>query len=61
MLVELMLFPIVALEVRFLTPMLGGLNAAMATFIGNVISVFLLAWPIHADHSRGDELVGVSS
>jgi uncharacterized protein len=45
MLVVLMLFPIVALEVRFLTPILGGLNAAMATFIGNVISVFLLAWP----------------
>jgi uncharacterized protein len=45
MLVILMLFPIVALELRFLTPMLGGLNAALATFIGNVISVFVLAWP----------------
>jgi antibiotic biosynthesis monooxygenase (ABM) superfamily enzyme len=46
MLVILMLFPIVVLELRFLTPVIAGLRpAAMGTFIGNVISVFLLAWP----------------
>ncbi len=46
MLVILMLFPIVVLELRFLTPVIGGLSpAALGTFIGNVISVFLLAWP----------------
>jgi antibiotic biosynthesis monooxygenase (ABM) superfamily enzyme len=45
MLVLLMLFPIVVLEQRFLSPSLEGLNPAAATFLGNVISVFLLAWP----------------
>ena len=45
MLVVLMLFPIVMLEMKFLGPLLGGINPSPATFIGNVISVFLLAWP----------------
>lgn len=45
MLVVLTLFPIVMFEVRFLSPLLSGLNSAVATFIGNVISVALLAWP----------------
>lgn len=45
LLVVLMLFPIVALERRYLSPSLERLNPAVATFIGNVISVFLLAWP----------------
>jgi antibiotic biosynthesis monooxygenase (ABM) superfamily enzyme len=45
MLVTLMLFPIVMLEMKFLSPLLAEMNAAPATFIGNVISVFLLAWP----------------
>jgi hypothetical protein len=45
MLVVLLLFPIVVFELRFLSPLLQGLNSAAATFIGNVISVFLLAWP----------------
>ena len=44
MLVILMLFPIVMLEIRFLSPLLKGVNTSPATFIGNVISVFLLAW-----------------
>jgi antibiotic biosynthesis monooxygenase (ABM) superfamily enzyme len=46
MLVVLMLFPIVVLELRYLSPSMRGLNAAAATFIGNVISVSLLAWPL---------------
>lgn len=45
MLVVLMLFPIVMLEMKFLSPLLGGMALSPATFIGNVISVFLLAWP----------------
>jgi antibiotic biosynthesis monooxygenase (ABM) superfamily enzyme len=45
MLVILMLFPTVMLEIRFLSPLLNGLSSSPATFIGNVISVFLLAWP----------------
>jgi uncharacterized protein len=45
MLVVLMLFPIVMLEMRFLNPLMRGLNLAQGTFIGNVISVFVLAWP----------------
>jgi uncharacterized protein len=46
MLVLLVLFPIVVLELRFLRPLLGALNSASATFIGNAISVGLLAWPL---------------
>ena len=46
MLVILMLFPVVMLEIRFLTPWLKGLSTSPATFIGNVISVFLLSWPL---------------
>jgi hypothetical protein len=45
MIVILMLFPIVMLEIRFLSPLLGGVSTSPATFIGNVISVVLLAWP----------------
>src|ERR1700722_8901992 len=45
MLVVLMLFPIVMLEIRFLSPLLRGLSTSPATFLGNIISVVLLAWP----------------
>jgi antibiotic biosynthesis monooxygenase (ABM) superfamily enzyme len=45
MLVLVMLFPIVMLEMRFLNPLLRGLNPSLAVFIGNAISVALLAWP----------------
>ena len=45
MIVVLMLFPIVMAEIRFLSPLTSGLNPALATFIGNVISVALLGWP----------------
>jgi antibiotic biosynthesis monooxygenase (ABM) superfamily enzyme len=46
MLVVLMLFPVVMLEIRFLSPWLQGLSTSPATFIGNVISVSLLSWPL---------------
>jgi antibiotic biosynthesis monooxygenase (ABM) superfamily enzyme len=45
-LVLLTLFPVVALELRFLNPHLAGLNPAVATFIGNIISVGLTTWPL---------------
>ena len=47
MLVTLMLFPVVALELKFLTPrLLAVLNPALATIIGNAISVGLVTWPL---------------
>jgi antibiotic biosynthesis monooxygenase (ABM) superfamily enzyme len=46
MVVLLMLFPIVMLELRFLVPLTRGLNPVLGTFIGNAISVSLLAWPV---------------
>jgi uncharacterized protein len=45
MLVVLVLFPIVMMELRFLSPRLSGLHVAVSTFIGIVISVVLIAWP----------------
>lgn len=45
MVVLLVLFPIVMLEMWFLNPWLKGLNLSLATFIGNFLSVGLLAWP----------------
>jgi uncharacterized protein len=45
MLVVLVLFPIVMMELRFLSPLLSGLHLAVSTFIGIVISVVLIAWP----------------
>ena len=46
MLVLLVLFPVVMLEIRFLSPLTAGLHVALATFIGNAISVCLTAWPL---------------
>jgi antibiotic biosynthesis monooxygenase (ABM) superfamily enzyme len=45
-LILLTLFPVVMLELRFLNPHLHGLNPAVGTFIGNVISVALTTWPL---------------
>lgn len=45
MIVLLVLFPIVMLEQKFLMPLLHEFNNSFATFISNVISVTLLAWP----------------
>jgi antibiotic biosynthesis monooxygenase (ABM) superfamily enzyme len=39
LLVLLGLYPIVVIELRFLNPLLLGLNSSLATFIGNAISV----------------------
>ena len=39
LLVLLGLYPIVVIELRFLNPVLRGLNSSLATFIGNAISV----------------------
>jgi len=44
--VLLVLFPVVMLEMRFLGPLLSGLNVAVGTFIGNLISVSLVSWPL---------------
>jgi antibiotic biosynthesis monooxygenase (ABM) superfamily enzyme len=43
-LVLLVLFPVVMLEMRFLSPLLHGLPVAVGTFIGNAISVALVSW-----------------
>jgi uncharacterized protein len=46
MVVLAMLFPIVVLELRFLTPLTQWLNPVLGTFVGNAVSVWLLAWPV---------------
>ncbi|MDQ2992722.1 MAG: hypothetical protein M3R30_07895 [Candidatus Eremiobacteraeota bacterium] len=45
-LVLLTLFPVVMLELRFLNPLLSPLHPALATFIGNGVSVLLTTWPL---------------
>lgn len=73
MLVLLVLFPIVVFELKYLNPLVGGLNPSLGTFIGNAISVSLVSWPMmpvalsflgwwmmsKAEHSRRDTLVGL--
>jgi antibiotic biosynthesis monooxygenase (ABM) superfamily enzyme len=44
MLILLGLYPIVMLEIRYLMPMLHGLDAAVANFTGNIISCALTTW-----------------
>lgn len=46
MLVLLVLFPVVMLEMKHLSPLTAGFNPSMAMFIGNVISVALVTWPL---------------
>lgn len=46
MLVLLVLFPIVMVELKYLSPLLTGFNSSVATFIGNAISVSLISWPM---------------
>jgi antibiotic biosynthesis monooxygenase (ABM) superfamily enzyme len=46
MVVLLVLFPIVMLELKYLSPITAGMNSAVATFIGNTISVALISWPM---------------
>lgn len=45
MIVLLILFPIVMLELKYLVPLTAGLNSSLGTFIGNSISVTLIAYP----------------
>jgi antibiotic biosynthesis monooxygenase (ABM) superfamily enzyme len=45
MVVLLVLFPIVMAELRFLSRQLAGVPPSIATFVGNAISVGLIAWP----------------
>ena len=45
-LVLLVLFPVVMLEIRFLSPYLASQHLAIATFVGNAISVSLVSWPL---------------
>lgn len=46
MLILLVLFPIVMIEFKYLSPLLTGLNLSLSTFIGNAISVSLISWPM---------------
>lgn len=46
MVVLLILFPIVMGELKILSPWTVSLNPSLATFIGNAISVTLIAWPL---------------
>lgn len=46
MIVLLVLFPLVMLELKFLSPLTSSLNFSLATFIGNALSVTLIAWPL---------------
>lgn len=45
-LVLLVLFPVIMLQFLYLTPHLSTLNLSIRTFIQNVITVVLLAWPL---------------
>lgn len=46
MLVLLVLFPIVMLELKYLSPLTAGLNFSLGTFIANAISVSLISFPM---------------
>lgn len=46
MLVLLVLFPIVMLELKYLSPWTSHLNLSLGMFIGNAISVSLVSWPM---------------
>jgi antibiotic biosynthesis monooxygenase (ABM) superfamily enzyme len=46
MVVLLTLFPVVMLELLYLSPLLQSLNLSVATFIGNLLSVAALTWAL---------------
>jgi antibiotic biosynthesis monooxygenase (ABM) superfamily enzyme len=46
MLVLLVLYPIVVIELKYLSLWTAGMNLSLSTFIGNAISVTLIAWPM---------------
>lgn len=53
MVVLLVLFPIVVIELKYLSPLLGSLNPALKTFISNAISVTLISFPMMPIAIRG--------
>ncbi len=46
MVVLLVLFPIVIFEIKYLSPLTSQWGPSLATFIGNALSVTLIAWPM---------------
>jgi len=46
MVVLLVLFPIVMIELKYLSPLLSGFDLSLSTFIGNAISVALITFPM---------------
>lgn len=46
MLILLILFPIVMLELKYLSPLTANLNLAVGVFISNALSVSLISWPL---------------
>lgn len=46
MVILLLLYPIVMLEFQFLSPLTKDWHFALATFLGNALSVSLLSWPL---------------
>lgn len=46
MIVLLVLFPIVMVELKYLSPLLTHVNVSLSTFIGNAISVTLISFPM---------------
>lgn len=46
MLVLLVLYPIVMLEMKYLSPLLHHLKLPVSTFIANAVSVSLISWPL---------------
>lgn len=46
MIVLLVLFPVVVLEMKYLSPLLTSTNPSLAIFLSNALGVTLLAWPL---------------
>jgi len=46
LIVLLVLFPIVMLEMKYLSPLLTDLPTSVSVFLGNALSVTLIAWPM---------------
>ena len=61
MLVVLMLFPIVVLELRFLSPLISGLNRVGGDVHRQRHKRCPARVAVHADNNRGDELVAAAT
>lgn len=46
MIILLVLFPLVMLELKYLSPLTAGFDISLATFIGNALSVTLISFPM---------------